>query len=212
MDMLKKAAPSNDLESRLQDYYVVDVREPAERVSTLGFIPTSVSLPLKQILEGGAIPSAPKNARLLMVCRSGRRSARAGEKLVQQGFHDVTNLEGGTLSWSEAGLTTVSPQERSTDLESPTAENARDALVACFIDASHVQAARASQAPADEGMLMSFLHGVFAGAQASFDSPSKEGLNKVVQALALHVKGQHDLESIARNTAEIMSLVEAIDD
>ena len=51
-------------------------------------------------------------------------------------------------------------------------------------------------------MLASFLRGVFAGARVDFESPSKQGLTDVVAALAAHVKGTHDLESIARNSAK----------
>lgn len=48
----------------------------------------------------------PRNQPLVMICRSGARSARAGQYLLDQGYTDIVNLEGGTLAWQEAGLPT----------------------------------------------------------------------------------------------------------
>jgi rhodanese-related sulfurtransferase len=201
-----------ELVTHLKDFHVVDVREPGERVSNIGYIPTSVSMPLAQILEGGTSPSVGKHVPLLMVCRSGRRSERAGLTLLERGFTNVTNLEGGTLAWCEAGLATVLLSERAADAPTPTANQARDALVACFVDAAQPRAAMAGEGQPSDAVLVSFLRGVFAGARVDFEAPTKQGLTDVVAALAAHVKGAHDLESIARNSAEIMSLVEAIDE
>lgn len=46
----------------------------------------------------------PKDRQLLMICRSGKRSAQAGEFLLSQGYSDVINVAGGTLAWVEADL------------------------------------------------------------------------------------------------------------
>lgn len=48
----------------------------------------------------------PRHQGLVMICRSGARSARAGQYLLDHGYTDVVNLEGGTLAWAEAGLPT----------------------------------------------------------------------------------------------------------
>ncbi|GHF30003.1 hypothetical protein GCM10017781_02560 [Deinococcus metalli] len=52
----------------------------------------------------------PKDADLVMICRSGARSARAGEFLAQHGYSKVANLTGGTNAWVEAGLPSVKGQ------------------------------------------------------------------------------------------------------
>jgi len=41
---------------------------------------------------------------VVCVCRSGKRSARAAEKLIALGFTDVYQLDGGLLAWEQAGL------------------------------------------------------------------------------------------------------------
>ncbi|WP_309571043.1 rhodanese-like domain-containing protein [Deinococcus sp.] len=52
----------------------------------------------------------PTDRELVMVCRSGARSARAGEFLQQQGYTQIANLTGGTNAWVEAGLPSVKGQ------------------------------------------------------------------------------------------------------
>jgi len=50
----------------------------------------------------------PKESEIVVICRSGARSAQAVQFLEQQGY-TASNLEGGTLRWLEQGL----PVERS---------------------------------------------------------------------------------------------------
>ncbi|GGR82722.1 hypothetical protein GCM10008960_07190 [Deinococcus sedimenti] len=49
----------------------------------------------------------PKDRELVMICRSGARSARAGEFLKAQGYDSVVNLAGGTMAWVQDGLPSV---------------------------------------------------------------------------------------------------------
>ena len=93
ISVIKEISPSKTLESELGKYHVVDVREPEERVE-IGFVPGSTNLPLATVLEGSA--KIPVGKPLLMVCKSGRRSMKAAETLLQKGY-DVTNLTGGTV-------------------------------------------------------------------------------------------------------------------
>lgn len=46
---------------------------------------------------------------VVIICRSGRRSARAAEVLGKLGFTDVHNVSGGMLAWLAAGLPVVKP-------------------------------------------------------------------------------------------------------
>lgn len=49
----------------------------------------------------------PKDQPLVMICRSGARSGRAAQYLLDNGYSNVSNLTGGTLAWQEAGLPTA---------------------------------------------------------------------------------------------------------
>jgi len=59
---------------------------------------------------GERFTELPQDAPLLMLCRSGGRSGRATAFLLQQGFADVRNVEGGMIAWKNAGLPTRSGQ------------------------------------------------------------------------------------------------------
>jgi rhodanese-related sulfurtransferase len=46
----------------------------------------------------------PHDEPLVIVCRSGRRSAQAIRELVPLGFTRLLNLQGGVVEWRNAGL------------------------------------------------------------------------------------------------------------
>ena len=49
------------------------------------------------------------NKKIAVICRSGVRSLRASELLVQNGYKDVINLSGGMMLASQKGLDIVKP-------------------------------------------------------------------------------------------------------
>ena len=75
---------------------LVDVRTPAEFHA--GHIPGAVNVPLNE-LESGILKlhNINKNSRILVYCRSGRRSAMAYDALTSQGFKRVYD-GGGMIS------------------------------------------------------------------------------------------------------------------
>ena len=79
---------------------LVDVREPDEfrdaRVAGAALYPTSTFL-LK-------MAELPRDRPLLVICRSGNRSAAVTAYLLRQGWTDVTNVGGGMITWERAGL------------------------------------------------------------------------------------------------------------
>ncbi|WP_084050863.1 rhodanese-like domain-containing protein [Deinococcus hopiensis] len=81
---------------------LVDVREPHEYAEV--HAEGAQLIPLSEFETRFA--ELPKDRPLVMICRSGARSARAGGHLLAQGYSDVVNLQGGTLGWIDAGLPT----------------------------------------------------------------------------------------------------------
>lgn len=79
---------------------LIDVREYPEFAG--GHLAGSRLLPLGQ-LEARA-DELPKDRELVCVCRTGRRSAEAADKLRALGFEKLGHLEGGLTSWEKAGL------------------------------------------------------------------------------------------------------------
>lgn len=79
---------------------LLDVREYPEFAG--GHLSGSQLFPLAQ-LEARA-QELPKDREIVLVCRTGRRSAEAAEKLTRLGFNNVGELEGGIMNWQKAGL------------------------------------------------------------------------------------------------------------
>lgn len=79
---------------------VFDVREPREYQQA--HIPQARLVPLPEILTGTS--DLPKDCNIVLVCRSGRRSARAAHVLQTRGYRNVRILAGGILAWEAAGL------------------------------------------------------------------------------------------------------------
>lgn len=91
--------PSVTVTDLADDALVVDVREPDEWAA--GHAPGAVHIPLGDIpARLDELPHTDES--LPVVCRSGGRSSRAVQWLVQQGF-DVANVEGGMRAWHAAG-------------------------------------------------------------------------------------------------------------
>lgn len=81
------------------DVLMVDVREPDEWAA--GHAPGAVHIPMGDV--PARLDELPvTDDSLAVVCRSGGRSGRAVQWLLQQGF-DVVNVEGGMQSWLRQG-------------------------------------------------------------------------------------------------------------
>lgn len=50
---------------------------------------------IRQLMLGGARCDADGCVPVLLICRSGKRSLEAGKLLIEEGFSDVHNIEGG---------------------------------------------------------------------------------------------------------------------
>ena len=81
---------------------LVDVRETSEYEQE--HIPGSLLVPLS-VFDAKRFPRIP-GKKLVMHCAVGRRSANAGNQLLEAGHAEVHNLYGGILAWKEAGLAT----------------------------------------------------------------------------------------------------------
>jgi len=82
---------------------LLDVREDDEWEA--GHAPMARHLALSTVPD--FVDDLPRERLIVCVCRSGGRSARAGQFLLEQGF-DAVNLEGGMNAWHAAGNPLVS--------------------------------------------------------------------------------------------------------
>lgn len=90
---------------RKQEFRIIDVREPGEYTGDLGHIEGAELVPLATVTS--AAKSWNTDTPILVVCRSGGRSARAAEALAQMGFGKIHNMTGGMMAWNSAGLPVV---------------------------------------------------------------------------------------------------------
>jgi rhodanese-related sulfurtransferase len=80
---------------------IVDVREEDEHEATS--VPGVALIPMSELLE--RIDELPADRALIIMCRSGSRSAHVAEYLTEQGDHgEVANLESGIIGWAAEGL------------------------------------------------------------------------------------------------------------
>jgi rhodanese-related sulfurtransferase len=80
---------------------MIDVREEDE-LHDDGFIPGIEHVPLAALVATAS--TWRKHDDLIIVCRSGGRSARGATELVRLGFTRVMNLAGGMLAYTRAGF------------------------------------------------------------------------------------------------------------
>lgn len=80
-----------------EDFQLIDVREPNEyEVAEIG----GELIPLATVPTNA--DKIAKDKKVVIHCRSGKRSANAVQFLEQQhGFDNLYNLEGGILAWSD---------------------------------------------------------------------------------------------------------------
>src|ERR1700743_3347377 len=86
------------------DAYLIDVREDDEWRA--GHAPTAVHVPMGQIPE--RLAEVPAEGDVVIVCRSGHRSAEVVRFLIAQGYENVRNLADGMFGWVAAGRPFVS--------------------------------------------------------------------------------------------------------
>lgn len=81
---------------------LLDVREPHEFTGELGHIPGAELVPMGAVAAHA--PTWNKSEEILVICKSGGRSANIAQALTRAGFSRVMNLTGGMLGWNAAGL------------------------------------------------------------------------------------------------------------
>ena len=82
-----------------EDFILLDVREPQEYNFARIKEKDAMLVPLMKLPS--VIDKLPKDKPIYVLCRSGNRSLQATMWLLQKGFKNVKNVEGGILAWSQ---------------------------------------------------------------------------------------------------------------
>lgn len=93
------------IESGEESLRVIDVRQMEE--IAMGSVPRAEAMPLHTL--PARVHELSRDEKLVLVCRSGARSAQACMYLQQQGFDQVFNLRGGMMAWVQHGFPALQP-------------------------------------------------------------------------------------------------------
>tara|TARA_B100001248_G_C26975516_1_gene272190 strand:- start:160 stop:507 length:348 start_codon:yes stop_codon:yes gene_type:complete len=94
-----------ELAANKDDLMLIDVRESSELEET-GSIDGALNIP-RGLIEMKLIPnneSLNVNTPIVVFCGGGSRAALAGSTLLELGFKNVKNLEGGFRGWKDFSL------------------------------------------------------------------------------------------------------------
>lgn len=80
---------------------VLDIRTP-EEVAT-GTLPGAIDVDFYSPTFESEIASLDRDTPYLVYCRSGNRSAQGVDLMVDLGFEEIYELDGGVVSWVESG-------------------------------------------------------------------------------------------------------------
>ncbi len=89
------------------DLVILDVRTPEEFAE--GHLDGAVMIDFYDADFAEQLAGLDPDVPYLLYCRSGNRSGQTIEVMRELGFTDVADIDGGILSWSDAGLPTVAP-------------------------------------------------------------------------------------------------------
>jgi len=84
--------------------FVLDVREPSEWNEL--HVPDSTLIPLGELTS--RLSEVPTDQTVVVICRSGNRSAQGRDLLLDAGYTNVTSVSGGMNDWRAQGQPTVS--------------------------------------------------------------------------------------------------------
>jgi len=88
---------------RQKGAFMLDVRRLDEWEQ--GHIPGATLITLDELST--RLDEVPRDQPVVVVCRSGNRSAQGRDVLLEAGFTQVTSMDGGMISWQAKGYETV---------------------------------------------------------------------------------------------------------
>ena len=104
---IKEISPREALLRAGQGARLIDVREDHERAAGMAEGAVGVRKAALESAPGEHIPAPGEE--VILICRSGRRSAEAGEALARQGYANVASVAGGTERWQLEKLPMSAP-------------------------------------------------------------------------------------------------------
>jgi rhodanese-related sulfurtransferase len=83
-----------------QEFTLINVHIPLDE----NIAGTDLEIPYNEIEKYAGLLPDDKDEKIIIYCRSGSMGNIASKTLVEMGYTDVSNLEGGYAAWQAAGL------------------------------------------------------------------------------------------------------------
>ena len=157
---------------------LIDLRPQSERMEGMGFVPGSLGVPMVSDAARYAelVRAAAGGRTPVLVCLSGSRARTCS----QEAGGVLPYLEGGVLAWAAEGLPLCGLQRPATDEPSISLSEVPRHIAACFVgELAELALDRPELDP------LQMLEGCFARAGVSMESPSLEGILRVLDQAAL---------------------------
>ena len=84
---------------------MIDVRETDEVKALAYDVDGIVNIPLSEFKD--RLNEIPQDRAIIVACRSGNRSSQAAKILHQNGYSDISNMEGGMMAWQAKKLEVI---------------------------------------------------------------------------------------------------------
>ncbi len=79
-----------------EDMVIVDLREP--ELYAAGRVPGAINIPFAEFRS--RYSELPKDKKIVFVCHTGRMGTDSGNFVLEKGYKQVYNLEGGMAKWT----------------------------------------------------------------------------------------------------------------
>lgn len=88
-----------------EDIIILDVRTPGE--FSQGYIENGILMDINNASFRSKAVDLDKSKTIYVYCRSGHRSQTASKALIDMGYSDVRNVEGGFIAWTQKNYKSV---------------------------------------------------------------------------------------------------------
>ncbi len=98
-----EVSPAEAAQMQTEGSFILDVREQDEWDT--GHVEGVTLIPLGELPNH--LSELPKDKQIIVMCKTGNRSAQGRDLLLANGFTQVTSMAGGITAWLQAGLPTI---------------------------------------------------------------------------------------------------------
>lgn len=104
MNLAKQICPTTTMGKINNGALIVDVRKADEVAKVIFDVPNYINIPIDELED--RLSELPKDKEIVMVCLSGERSLKTTYFLMNNGYQNVFNMDGGIIKWASKNFPT----------------------------------------------------------------------------------------------------------